>query len=144
MLALLRPLLPHAVALAAILALLWWLDHRGYQRARTEMAAEAAHVESRLRADLRQSERQLGERIAAIDRHMATRSAALDSLHRTIIAPTVTKELARETRYSDPALGISDGLRAEINRALAAVACTAAADGDIVCTLPNAGTAGVE
>ncbi len=144
MIAILRPFLPHIAALAAILGLLWWLDHRGYQRARSEMAAEAVRIESRLRADLSQSERRLTERLAAIDRGVATRIAGLDRIHRTVIQPTLVKELARETRYSDPALGISDSLRAEVNRALAAVACAPAADGGIVCALPDAEPARVE
>lgn len=141
MMALLRPLLPHIAAVTAIVALFWWLDHRGYERARADMASDAARIENRLRIDLRESERRLGDRMMAIDRDMSARIASLDQIHRTIIQPTLLKELTRETRYSDPASGISDGLRAEVNRALAAVACAPAPDGGIVCALPDAGSA---
>lgn len=144
MLAILRPLLPHIAAAAAVLGLVWWLDHRGYQRARADIAADAARIESRIRSDLRRSEQRLTDRLAAIDGNVAARIADVDTLHRTVIQPTVVKELTRETRYSDPAAGISDSLRAEINRALAAVACAPAADGGIVCALPAASAPRVE
>lgn len=141
MMMLLRPLLPHIAAVTAILGFLWWLDHRGYERARADMAGEAARIEGRLRIDLRESERRLGDRMMAIDRDVSARIAGIDRMHRTVIQPTLVKELTRETHYSDPDRGISDSLRAEINRALAAVACAPAPDGGIVCALPHAGPA---
>ena len=144
MMALIRPLLPHIAAVTAILGVLWWLDHRGYERARADMAGQAARLESRLRVELRESERRLGDRMVAIDRDVSARIAGIDQMHRTVIQPTLVKELNRETRYFDPDRGISDSLRAEVNRALAAVACAPAADGGIVCALPDAGPARVE
>lgn len=141
MLTILRPLLPHIAALAAVVAVIMWLDHRGYRRARTEMAAASVRAEARIRTDLRQSEQRTAERLAEVERAAVDRIAGLDQIHRTVIQPTVIRELSHETRYSDPASGISDGLRAEVNRALAAVACSPAADGGIVCTLSDARSA---
>ncbi len=140
----LKPFLPHILAVAAILGVVWYLDHRGYERAKASLAAQAARIEAKVRSDLRRSEQRLAGRIDALDREVAGQVAGIDALHRTVIQPTITKELTRETRYSDPAAGISDGLRAEVNRALAAVACAPAADGGIVCALPDAEPARVE
>lgn len=136
--AIVRPFLPHILAVAAILGVVWWLDHRGYSRAQADMAAQAARIENAVRSDLRRTEQRLAEKMDANDRAVASQVAGIDAIHRTIIQPTVTRELAREVRYSDPAAGISDGLRAEINRALAAVACAPTSDGGISCALPAA------
>lgn len=142
MIAMVRPFLPHIAALAALLAAIWYLDHRGYERARRDAAADAALMENKVRSQLRQTERRLAGRIDAIDRGVADQIAGIDATHRTVIQPTIMKELSRETRYGDPAAGISDGLRTEVNRALQTVACSPTPAGGIVCALPDASPAG--
>ncbi len=138
----LRPFLPHIAAVAAILSVMWWLDHRGYSRAKEDMAAQAARIENRVRAELRAAETRLTDQMAANDRAVAGQIAAIDAVHRTVIQPTIMRELTREKRFTDPASGIPDSVRGEVNRAIAAVACTATADGGISCPLPAAAPAG--
>lgn len=141
MAALLARLLPHATVVLAVLAALWWIDHQAASRTRAQIETANARLQNQLRADLRDAERTLTERIAGIDAETGRAQAAIEH-SRMIVQPTIIKELSRETRYSDPALGLSDGLRKAIDRARGAIACTAAADGGIVCTLPAAEAAG--
>jgi hypothetical protein len=126
--------LPMALAL---LGAIWWLDHQGYERARRETEARDLKLRTELQANLRQVEQALSGQLAAFDAATARTHAGI-ARTRTILQPTLMKELTRETRYADPDAGISDGLRAAIDRARGAVACASAPDGGIVCTLPAA------
>jgi hypothetical protein len=129
--------LPHLAMALALLGAIWWLDHQGYERARREAEARDLKLRTELQADLRQVEQALSRQFAAIDAATARTHAGIAQT-RTVLQPTLVKELTRETRYADPDAGISDGLRAAIDRARAAVACAPAPDGGIVCTLPAA------
>lgn len=137
----LLPFLPHALVVALIAGLIWWIDDNAADRTRDQIAAQAAQAEIRLRADLRTFEGRLGDKIALNGAQVSGQISDLGALHRTIIQPTLIKELSRETRMSDPAAGITDGVRKELNRALAAVACAPRPDGGIRCTLPERITA---
>jgi hypothetical protein len=133
-------LLPWAGGCAAVLVILgavWWIHHDGYQQATRDAEARDLKLRTELQADLRGVEQALSKRLAAIDAVTAETQAGIAQA-RTIIQPTILKELTRETRYSDPAAGISGGLRAAVDRARAAVACTTSPDGGSVCALPAA------
>jgi hypothetical protein len=127
--------LPHLAIALALLGAIWWLDHQGYERARREAEARDLKLRTELQVDLRQVEQALSGQLAAIDAVTARTSTGIAQT-RTILQPTLMKELTREARYADPDAGISDGLRAAIDRARGAVACAPAPDGGIVCTLP--------
>lgn len=141
MFALLRPFLPHIAAVAAIVGVVWYLDHRGYERARKDAEQERVVTALMLTRATRDVEKRLADRMDANARQTAGQIGAIEAVHRTVIQPTITKELTRETRFTDPALGIPDSVRREVNRAIAAVACTATPDGGISCPLPDASPA---
>lgn len=132
--------LPHIGLAAALIGAVWWIDHQGYERATRDAERHDLKLRTQLQSDLRALEAALSGKLAAIDAETATTRAAIQQT-RHIVQPAIVKELTRETRYSDPAAGISDGLRAAIDRARAAVACAAAPDGAIVCALPAAQSA---
>ena len=137
MTALLRLIAPHIAVVAAIAAIIWWIDDNAADRTREQLAAASAASEIRLRADLRQSEQRLAETLHGIDRSVTDQLAAID-LVGTVIQPTVTREIIRDPRLSDPDAGLTAGLLAAVNRARAAGACSATADGGIECALPAA------
>ncbi len=137
MMAILRLLGPHLAVVAAIAALIWWIDDNAADRTRSQIAAANAASEIRRRADLRQSEQRLAETLHGIDRSVTDQLAAID-LVGAVIQPTVTREIIRDPRLSDPDAGLTAGLLAAVNRARATGACTAAADGGIECALPAA------
>lgn len=107
--------LPHALAVVAILGAMWWLDDRGYQRAKADQAA----------LELRLAEK-IADSVMAIDQASAARLAALDTAQRTIVQPIITKEIASDPRFSDPSAGVTGGMRDAINRARAASAAPGA------------------
>lgn len=135
-------LLPHAIVIAAVLGAILWIDRNAADRTRKDLAAEAQRIEVRLRADLRSTEAKLSTDIGAIGDKVAADSGKVEQLHRTVIQPTIIKEMSHEVRYTDPAAGIPDSVREQINAALTAVACTARVDGGIQCALSNAAGAG--
>lgn len=135
--AILLRLLPHALAVAAILGGLWYIDLRGYQRAQADAARERLITALMLTRAVRQTEAQLGERLAVIASTVDVQIAGIEQLNRTDIRPTIVKELSREIRFTDPAAGIPDSVREAINRGIAASTCAATADGGIRCPLPG-------
>ena len=141
---LLRRIWPHMLALCAVIGCLWWIDRNAARRTRAQIEAAQARLESRLRADLRQSEQRLTVSIDALAADYARSQVAI-ARTRAIIQPILTTEIAREPRLSDPAAGLTPGLLAAINRARATGACAATAAGGIRCALPGpAGTGGDE
>lgn len=138
--ALARPFAPHA-AMALLLGLaVWLIHHDGAVRARRDAERRQAALTARMQSELRRSEVRLALRLNAIDSTLGGQRAAIAQT-RTVIQPALVKELTRETRYADPAAGISDELRSAIDRARAAVTCASAADGGILCTVPAASPA---
>lgn len=138
--ALARPFAPRA-AMALLLGLaVWLIHHDGAVRARRDAERRQAVLTARMQSELRRSEARLALRLNAIDSTLGGQRAAIAQT-RTVIQPALVKELTRETRYADPAAGISDELRGAIDRARAAVACAPAADGGILCTVPAASPA---
>lgn len=134
-------LLPHILGVSAILGALWWLDHRGYVRGQDDAARERLITAIMLTRSARQTEQLLGEQINAFGARYEEGRSVIQTT-RTIIQPTVTKEIIREPRLSDPAAGLTDGLLHEVNRARSAVGpCSPTAAGGIVCPLPGAGAA---
>lgn len=66
---------------------------------------------------VRRVEKALSDGLGEIDRRAAARLAEIDTDHRTVIQPALTKEIARDPRYSDPAAGVSRGMLDTLNRA---------------------------
>ncbi len=129
--------LPHAGIAVAIVGAVWWLDHKGYQRAMADRDRRDAAMLDQLRSDLRQSEQRLA---LSIDGIAGTFDAQREALSRAgaALQPVILKEAAHDPRLADPALGLTPGLLDAVNRARAAGACAAAASGRIACALPAA------
>lgn len=135
-----------AIALAlsiagAVAGFIWWIDSNAAERTRGQIEAARMKSQIALRSDLRQSEQRLAGTIHQIAAQVGAQIETIESRHQTIIRPTLVRELTRETRLSDPAAGITDGVRAQLNRSLPPVACSARPAGGIRCTLPDARSA---
>jgi len=125
-----------------VIGFIAWIDHNASQRTKDQIETARVMAENQMRSDLRQSEQRLATTIGAIANQVHALDTSLDERSRTIIRPTLVREINRETRLSDPAAGITDGVRQELNRVLPPVACAARADGGIRCTLPDADASG--
>lgn len=143
---LVKALLPWAGGLIAVLAVLAGvalIDHRGYQRAVQDRDVADLKMRIAIQHDLDRFEKRAIDREAKRDRalneKLAQNATAADA-SKTIIQ----RELTHEIRFTDPGAGIPERVRAEIDRALARVACTRSADGGIKCAMPDAAAAAVE
>ncbi|PZU59845.1 MAG: hypothetical protein DI547_05045 [Sphingobium sp.] len=135
--AFLRPFLPHVLAVALILGGVWWLQHIGYQRGRADADADFARVQAAIRDNRERLETDLAGKMTDGDRTLSSLISSIDADDRTVIQPTITKEIVREARYSDPACAFTDGVFREINAARGRSACAARPDGSIECALPQ-------
>lgn len=123
------------IAIAAGLAFaVWKIDQNGYERAERH----AAEREARIVEEVRQMEKRIAEQISEIDSDLAAQTSTIDATERTIIVPTLTKEIARDPRFSDPAAGITDSVRNELNRARALSASPTVLDSS---AMPSGGNA---
>lgn len=134
--ALLR-LLPGALAVIAIAAVVWRIDHAGYVRAMADRDARDARMLVQLRSDLRQSEQRLANAIDGIADGYETGRAERDRAFASLRSG-LARDIVHEPRLSDPAAGLTRGMLDTINRARAAGGCATAAAGRIVCTMPAA------
>lgn len=128
---------PYAAAVAVVLAAIFWVDHRGYQRAKqdAEVAALRDEILARRRTD--RIEQAMADAIAKIDGNLADRIAAIRTI-RQAIQPVIERETIREPRYRDPACAVTGSVLDAINRARAATD-PATAGSELYYTLPAAG-----
>lgn len=117
-------LLPYGAAALALGGAVWYIDHRGYERAETEATAR----DSQRKLDLAEFEKAVAQEVDGLetsmqvaindsDSRVVSHLNSLEIVNRTVIQPTLTREIQRETRLSDPAAGITDIMRQELNRA---------------------------
>ena len=131
---------PHLLVVAAVLGALWYVDHRGYQRARDDIEKDQLKIRAMFDGLLRDSEERMAGVIRFQDRDLADKIAAVKLYHRTIIQPAIEKEIANDPALARPDARMSDGLWGQLNAALAGSACSRRADGGIECALPAAAT----
>ncbi|MFC3795307.1 hypothetical protein [Sphingobium agri] len=131
---------PHLLAIAAIVGVVWYLDHRGYQRAVTDARLERAEAAAAFNILLRRSEGRLSAIVTSNDRALADKVAALRAYHSTILQPSFEKEIANDPLLARANARLSDGLLGQLNAARTGSACARRADGGIECTLPAAVT----
>lgn len=107
----------HIAIALAILGGLWWVDHRGYSRGQAD--AEAARLErlEQTRELVKAIDVKLDQRLSHIETNLAGQLAAIDTEERTIVTPTITREILSDPRLSSPACAVSDSLLRELNRA---------------------------
>lgn len=128
---------PHLLVVALVLGGLWYIDHRGYERARSDI--EKDQLKQRLMFDglLRESEGRMAGVIKFHDRDLADKIAAVRTYHSTIIQPAIEREIVNDPRLASPNARMSDGLWDQLNAALAGSTCSRRADGGIECTVPG-------
>lgn len=132
-------LLPYGAAALAIGGAVLFIDHRGFQRAEDEAVArdkerqlQAAQFELIVQGYVHDSENKMILAIASRDGDLVKTLQSIRDTNRTVIQPTLVKEIQSEARFSDPASGITDGMLRELNRArlLSQPACAAGIDTD--------------
>lgn len=132
-----------------VLGGLWYVDHRGYKRAEDEAKLEQALARTeKLEADQRQIaitrkfETGLQDMVSRMDKNLSTHLSDIEVTNRTIIQPTLTKEIRNAPAQSNPDLGITDGMLRSINQARTlswpSGSCTTLADGSATCQLSPA------
>lgn len=130
---------PRLILLAGLAFGFWYLDHRGYQRARAEAALAEAREAARTSELLRRIEAAMNARLAEIDGRLASRVAGIERT-RITLQPIIEREIADDPRLADPAAGVSERMLRAINAARGAAGDPAAA-GEHPPGLPAAGAA---
>lgn len=132
-------LLPYGAAVLALGAAVWFIDHRGYQRAEDEARSreqerqlQAAEFKLIVQDYVHESENRMILAITSRDGELVKSLQSIRDTNRTIIQPTLTKEIHSEARFTDPSSGITDGMLRELNRArlLSQPACAAGINTD--------------
>lgn len=116
--------LPYAGAVALVGGAVWYIDHRGFERAESEAAAREterklmqAELKIELQKMIRDSELVMAAKVMESDERLVRSLDNIDQVNRTIIQPTLTREIRNEARLSDPNAGITDGVREALNTA---------------------------
>lgn len=141
--------LPYLGAVVLVGGAVAYIDHRGYQRAEHENELAQARAEKErlifammLTKKTREFEGAMQQTVLMWDQRLQTRLSNLDTAERTIIQPTLVKEIASAPHLSDPRYGITDGMLRAINQSRSyswpGGACATTADGTTTCSLPAA------
>ena len=128
---------PHLLVAGAIIGLILYIDHRGYQRAMEDRDRRDAKQLSELRKAIRESDERLVGIVGRNDTDLAGKLDRLRVVHTTVIQPTIEREIDNDPRLADPAMRYSDGLLRGLNAARASSSCAGRADGGIECAVPR-------
>lgn len=116
--------LPYVGAVALVGGAVWYIDHRGYERA--EHQAEQREKERQLqlaatailiRDQAAQTRQEMQQLITDSDNRLSATLRNLDTENTTIVQPTLVKEIRSDPRFTDPSAGITDGMLRAINTA---------------------------
>lgn len=117
-------LLPYVGAVVLVGGAVWYIDHRGYERAEAEATAREterqllqAQLEIKFQKMVNDSETRMAAKIIESDQRITEQLGNIDQVNRTVVQPTLIREIQSEARFSDPNAGISDGMRSAINTA---------------------------
>lgn len=127
---------------ATILGGVWFIYSKGAEAA--ENKAKARHQEElRLHAEmvgkaLNKLQTDLTGKLDVTYGKLSNRLSDIDTVEKTIIKPTLIKEIQNDSRLSDPSFVLSDGVRDSINKARAESACPERATGGDCATLSRA------
>lgn len=132
----LKPFLPYILAALALAAAVWYIDKQGYKRAKQETELQNAVTAIIVAKNMRKLEDGLSANMSDLDKGLSDKIGSLEVFSKTIIQPTIVKELANDPRYSNPDAGLSVSLLNALNSARTASACTSRVDGGIECALP--------
>lgn len=140
-------LLPYGAAALALAAGVWFIDHQGYERAQQQNkladARQDAANQKMIRAldeEKKMVETKMDNFLGGVDQKLHEQLSSLAVENKTIIQPTLTKEIKSEVRFTDPNAGISDGMLRVLNQARNASnvgACAATSDGGVTCPVPG-------
>lgn len=122
--------LPHLIVVALIVGAIWWIDHRGYQRAQKDAEFERAVTALLIERRAAKIEGNLVNAIAARDGVLVDRLGSIEREDRTVIQPIIREELRNAPHLSDPAAGYGERLRDAINAAIRQSACSPATGGN--------------
>lgn len=113
---LVRPFAGHIVVVLAVAGGLWWIQHRGYERGHTDATAEFNDRLERGRKAAEADTKAIYQVRDDLVRELEEGFGNFQTVNRTIIQPTLTKEIINETRYSDPACELTDSVRSTLDR----------------------------
>lgn len=141
--------LPHGIVILLVGLGLWFVHHKGEEKANNRHAllqaqADKRQAEADRKADARAraTEQVMQGLVRQVDANLGTRLRSLTQLETTVIQPTLTREIRSEKRFTDtsPAVGITNGMRSAINsaRATSDPSCVTGANGSVTCSLPPA------
>jgi hypothetical protein len=105
-----------AIAIALGLAV-WFIDHRGYQRAQEEERLRIAERQELTRAIVQEIDGRLDRRLLELATQTAGQIQTIDTEGKTVVQPIITREILRDRSLADPSRCLSPGLLAAVNAA---------------------------
>jgi len=117
-------LLPYGAAVAALLFAVGYLDHKGYERAKQQDTAIQAKLDLQetkrdlqLNGEVEDVQRTLTEGMNKIGEGLGNRIDSIEATNKTIIQPTIMKEIAGDAHLTSADCALPDGLWGSVNAA---------------------------
>jgi hypothetical protein len=113
---------PYGILAVLLVVGLWFVDHNGYKRAQTQDQLQTERdnnlrlqVKNWMQQQVSIFEREMQIKVNESDQKLAERIDAINVEERTIVQPTIQREIRNDPRLSDPNLGLSDSLWGALN-----------------------------
>lgn len=117
-------LLPYGAAVLGLAFAVWFIDHRGYERAEAQNKAleqkldlQAAKTDLTLNGEVEDVQNTLTASMNKLGGDLGNRIDSIDATNKTIIQPTITKEIAGAPILTSTTCALPDGLWGSINQA---------------------------
>lgn len=132
--AIVAPFVPFVALAALLMGAVWFLDHRGYERAERDAERRWQEQIAIAAADTRRREREITSAVNTIDKNTGERLKNLQVKRQTIVQ-NITQELANDPRFYSREFSLSERVQHYINSARAESG-TSTAPGKSVVELP--------
>lgn len=121
---------PYIGAALALLGAVWYIDHRGFKRAEAEATARenAARLQEQrlvilIKTLTNESEQRMQTFFNNQNTQLVQALGQIETTSRTVVQPTLVREINNDPRFSDPDRGITDGMLGAINTARSLSQC---------------------
>lgn len=130
------------LAIAIILGGVWFIYSKGEAAAEAKAEARAAKQEKAIAKKVGEAidklQTDLETKLDTDFDNLDTRIGEIDATERTIIRPTLIREIQNDAKLADPNFTLPDGVRNILNKARAESACPERATGGDCATLSRA------
>ena len=122
--------LPHLLVVGAVIGAIWFIDHRGYQRAQKDAQFERLVTARLIDRRIAQLENEPAQQLHELDGALVAELGNIETVRRTVVQPAIEEAIRNDPSLGDPDRAVDRSVLDALNTAIEQSACPGRAAGD--------------